>query len=106
MDACEQYGLLIRMDENIKAIQEKLKDETEKFNEIHRSVIELNLKLVGHENMMAEHPVMCAGIANIKLDLSNHIAREKGMTKGLSVTAVILVGILNIIFMIMEIFKI
>lgn len=86
------------MDENIKFIREQLERGIVKFKEIDGRLDDLDKVASKHEELMREHPGICKAIEALKLKNSE----EKGVIKGVSSTAVIVVGILNILIMIYQ----
>lgn len=101
----QQFILIARMDENIQFIKSQLESGTDKFVKIIDRVDNLEKKVSKHDRFLEEHPGMCRDLEQLKLDFNSYKATNQGKWVGASTLAVVVVGAVNIILLLLTLYK-
>ena len=101
----QQFILIARMDENIQFIKSQLESGTDKFIKIDDRVDDLEKRASKHDRFIEEHPAMCRNLEQLKMDFSNYKATNRGKWVGASTLAVIVVGAVNILLLLLTLYK-
>lgn len=101
----KQAILIARMDENIQFIKNQLEGGSDKFAKIDGRVDDLEKKVSKHERFLEEHPGMCKDLEELRLDFNSYKATNQGKWVGASTLAVVVVGAVNIILLLLTLYK-
>lgn len=101
----QQSVLIARMDENIIFIKEQLESGTDRFVKIDNRVDNLERKVSRHDRFIEEHPAMCKSLEQLRLDFNSYKASNQGKWVGASTLAVVVVGAVNIILLLLTLYK-
>ena len=101
----QQSVLIARMDENIQFIRQQLESGSDKFEKIDDRVDDLEKAVTRHERFLEEHPGMCKDLEELKLDFGNYKAANQGKWVGASTLAVVGVGAVNILLLLLTLYK-